>query len=327
MRQIVAYGVRSDPHLVLTARALQSRGRELWCFDPTSAGSCAFTSVLGSAEAHLEVVSILSGGSRRVSVEDAVVWVRNKADPGPVHGPTTQEIHVRVTERCAFLRGLLYGLGVHHFNSLESIHRNEEKVFQLATAARLGLPLPTTAVTNCKRLISSHMERDGRGIVKPIRMSWVPGVVGKGTPGYRLMTSGVTLAEIEGAEESAIASIPAIYQERIDADFECRAIVTRHASLFYRVDIPDEARGAADLRLYHDRCGISQIQPPDDIAAKLKLYLSEAGLAYGVFDLIVTRSSEWFFLECNADGQWAWLTPGCDAIADAFADLAAREAG
>lgn len=44
------------------------------------------------------------------------------------------------------------------------------------------------------------------------------------------------------------------------------------------------------------------------------------GLFSGSFDLIVDRDGQYWFLECNQDGQWSWLDVVVDgAIADAFA--------
>lgn len=43
----------------------------------------------------------------------------------------------------------------------------------------------------------------------------------------------------------------------------------------------------------------------DGLLGRLRRYLDESELAYGVFDLIIDPSGSPWFLECNPDGQWA----------------------
>ncbi|MGH4016972.1 MAG: hypothetical protein ACRDSL_24205 [Pseudonocardiaceae bacterium] len=38
-------------------------------------------------------------------------------------------------------------------------------------------------------------------------------------------------------------------------------------------------------------------------------------------DFIVTPSGEWIFLECNPNGQWAWIKPTRHLITAAITDL------
>lgn len=47
------------------------------------------------------------------------------------------------------------------------------------------------------------------------------------------------------------------------------------------------------------------------------------GLRFGALDFLVTPSGEWYFLEVNPNGQWAWIEqetglPISSAIADAL---------
>lgn len=51
--------------------------------------------------------------------------------------------------------------------------------------------------------------------------------------------------------------------------------------------------------------------------------MSALGSRFGVLDFLVTPAGEWYFLEINPNGQWAWIEqetglPISSAIADAL---------
>lgn len=58
----------------------------------------------------------------------------------------------------------------------------------------------------------------------------------------------------------------------------------------------------------------------------MRSYLDSFGLLFGAFDFSVTPNGEWWFLECNPNGAWAWIEDRVQLpIANALADLLARE--
>ena len=58
------------------------------------------------------------------------------------------------------------------------------------------------------------------------------------------------------------------------------------------------------------------------MAARLQGYLEAFGLAFGCFDFAVDPDGVPWFLECNPNGQWAWMEDPTGApMTSAFADL------
>lgn len=51
----------------------------------------------------------------------------------------------------------------------------------------------------------------------------------------------------------------------------------------------------------------SPIEIPEPLSAKLIHYLKKAAIGYGIFDFVLSTAGEYLFLECNSDGQWAFL--------------------
>jgi len=63
---------------------------------------------------------------------------------------------------------------------------------------------------------------------------------------------------------------------------------------------------------------------PASVRAGVCRMMSALGLRFAAADFAVTPSGEWYFLDLNPNGQWAWIEhetglPICAAIADALA--------
>ncbi|MFE4607875.1 hypothetical protein ACFRK5_05890, partial [Streptomyces niveus] len=77
-----------------------------------------------------------------------------------------------------------------------------------------------------------------------------------------------------------------------------------------------------DWRCRQDLMTCAPVEVPGSVACAVTAYLAELRLIYGAFDFAVTASGDWYFLECNPNGQWAWQPARTTAaIALAIADL------
>ncbi|ECY3259882.1 hypothetical protein AU577_25135, partial [Salmonella enterica subsp. enterica serovar Alachua] len=61
-----------------------------------------------------------------------------------------------------------------------------------------------------------------------------------------------------------------------------------------------------DWRKNNNEISYSTVEMPDSIKEKCLKYMSVMNIYFGCFDFIVF-DGKWFFLEMNANGQWAWL--------------------
>jgi hypothetical protein len=89
--------------------------------------------------------------------------------------------------------------------------------------------------------------------------------------------------------------------------------------------------GALDWRQGDwDQLVHAPIAVPPPVQAALHRYLAAYDLVFGCFDFALTGEGDdardWVFIECNPNGQWAWL-PDADQIGGAFADVLSRESG
>ncbi|WP_223863289.1 hypothetical protein [Streptomyces sp. 5-10] len=77
-----------------------------------------------------------------------------------------------------------------------------------------------------------------------------------------------------------------------------------------------------DWRAEYRNLTYEPIQCPDGMRRTLVRFLARFGLNFGAFDFAVTTDGTWWFLECNPNGQWAWLEDAAGLpITTAIADL------
>ncbi|OKJ84220.1 hypothetical protein AMK31_17705 [Streptomyces sp. TSRI0107] len=65
--------------------------------------------------------------------------------------------------------------------------------------------------------------------------------------------------------------------------------------------------GVVDWWAEHQRLTCEPVACPDGMREALVRFLADVGLGFGAFDFAVTADGAWWFLECNPNGQWAWL--------------------
>ncbi|WP_424528879.1 hypothetical protein ACOZ38_04145 [Sphaerisporangium viridialbum] len=81
-----------------------------------------------------------------------------------------------------------------------------------------------------------------------------------------------------------------------------------------------------DWRRDYDRLSYTVIEPPPGLAEGCLAYVGALGLRFGAFDFALTGDGVPVFLECNPNGQWAWLEDATGLpIAAAIADLLLEE--
>ncbi|MFI6347585.1 hypothetical protein [Streptomyces sp. NPDC050560] len=66
----------------------------------------------------------------------------------------------------------------------------------------------------------------------------------------------------------------------------------------------------------------SPVSVPGPVRDAARAFLHAFGLHFGAFDFALDAAARWWFLECNPNGQWAFVDEGTTrAIANALADI------
>ncbi|MEC4017774.1 hypothetical protein [Streptomyces sp. H27-D2] len=110
-----------------------------------------------------------------------------------------------------------------------------------------------------------------------------------------------------------------MFQAQVSKTSDVRAVVVGEQVLCARITAP---RGVVDWRAEYRNLSYEPIQCPDGMRRAILRFLAGFGLNFGAFDFAVTADGTWWFLECNPNGQWAWLEAAAGLpITSAIADL------
>ncbi|MGW8669029.1 ATP-grasp ribosomal peptide maturase [Streptomyces niveus] len=239
------------------------------------------------------------------------VWVRR---PSPYAGPSglsEQDRRFAADQALWGAGGILASLpGARYLNHPWNNRAAEFKPSQLSTAQRCGFLVPNTVITNdpeeAREFVTSHR---GGVVYKPL---WNTRYRVDGQP------HSVWVREVCGSEiTDAVSVCPHMFQARVDKAFDVRVTAVGGRLFGVRIDSPD-----LDWRCRQDLMTCTAVEVPGSVARAVTAYLAELRLIYGAFDFAVTTSGDWYFLECNPNGQWAWQPARTTAaIARAIADL------
>jgi hypothetical protein len=198
-----------------------------------------------------------------------------------------------------FLRGLQTFENARWMNRPVSDYLAENKMVQLAAAVELGLKVPRTVVTNAAKPIS-------RVIGSCVALKGVDTVLWReGAFEYFGYTTILNGAELAGADLSAM---PAIAQTPLAPKVDIR--VTIVGSRVWTVGIT--AGGGpieGDWRLLRDAVEYEVHRLPEAVAAACLRLVRRLDLQFAALDLALV-DGEYFFLELNPLGEWAWLAEG-----------------
>ncbi|MFI6810886.1 MvdC/MvdD family ATP grasp protein [Nonomuraea sp. NPDC050328] len=189
------------------------------------------------------------------------------------------------------------------------------KQHQLPAAARAGLEIPATLITNDPEEFLGFYDRfHGKVITKPVHL-----------PARGRLTRPVAPSEVGYA--GALRYCPVIVQEYVDKRVELRVTVVGERVFAAEIDSQANHLTAHDSR--DDRLGRTPYRPvrlPAAVERSCLALTRALGLAYGAIDLIVTPDGRHVFLEINPNGQYLWVERRTGLpISEALCDLLLEE--
>lgn len=259
---------------------------------------------------------------RRVDLEDIrSIWYRGPGAFCFAEGLTDVERAYAHREARLGLGGVLASLDVlwvnHPNRSADAIY----KPLQLASAARCGLTIVPTVVTNSADAVRRLVADSPHGVV---RKSLGPSTVtegGKLTVAFTHRLSTADLADLTGVDATATQA-----QQWVDKIHEARVVVVGERMFTILIRAGSDASWV-DWRADYPALSYEWVDTPPEVEKGLRAYLDELGLTYAAIDFAIDADRRWVFLESNSSGQYFWLETHTGApITAALSDLLAQGA-
>jgi MvdC family ATP-grasp ribosomal peptide maturase len=247
---------------------------------------------------------VTEAGEELSTEEVRAVWARKLWTPRMDADLDERFREMCVRESTAALEGFLDALhDARWVNDLRRERAAENKQRQLRVAARAGLRVPRTLVTNDPAAARQFfVETEGRMVAKLLR----PLTVSMKAAPVFVYTSLVREEDLADAE--ALRHSPMVFQELIPKAFELRVAWVAGEAFAGALDARGTSRGRTDWRqATPGECSWRKAELPADVSRGLHALMSELGLVFGAVDLIRTPAGEYVFLEVNPGGEWGML--------------------
>lgn len=195
-------------------------------------------------------------------------------------------------ETYSVIEGIVESFGGKVLTKPSKLRVADNKVVQALKAKQFSFKIPDLFITNShKSLAQLHTKTS---VVKPISCGEIILNSKKEYVQTNIFDSNI--------EQGGLKYAPAYFQEYIEKDFESR--VTIIGNDIFTINIHSENK--IDWRKKNNIIEYELGTAPYDIEQQCKLFMKSFDIQFGCFDFII-NNNEWYFLEMNANGQWAWL--------------------
>ncbi len=301
-----------DPTADSVVRALAARGVDIFRCDAAEfPGRLAMTGALGP---HGWGAS-LRNGHRSVDLANVVgAYYRRPSRFDFSAGMSDEERSWAAAEARYGFGGLLSAT-LPWLNHPAAIARAEYKPLQLQAAARSGLRVPETLLTNDPDAARRFADRlDGRVVYKSLS-----GQLISADGEFKAIYTTPLPPSDQGHPDVALTA-HLFQQQIIDKTYEVRLTVAGDR-LFAAAIHTGSGSAPLDWRRDYANLAYTPIDVPDGVADGVPSLMHMLDLRFGALDFAVTATGQWWFLEVNPNGQWGWIEdatglPITAAIAD-----------
>ena len=257
--------------------------------------------------------TLVSGG-RRVRLQDigGILYRRPTRPRAPRELDSAVRKWIEDEARWAW-HGLLAALPEHLWvNWPPAVNTAEYKPYQLTTATACGLLVPPTLVTNDPTAAARFARAHEPVLYKPFRNR----PVRIDNTDYLTYATPVTA---EQCADESVRLVPIQLQKQIDKRYDVRAMCVDEQVFAVR---PAWADGSVplDWRVDHAANHWYRVDVPERVRLGLGALLRRTGLRFVSADFTVDQAGDWWFLDLNPAGQWAWDHPERTNVIAALVD-------
>jgi len=176
------------------------------------------------------------------------------------------------------------------------------KVYVMHAANKVGIPVPPSSIGN----IASAPSSAKRVVIKTLTDTMDIDDTQK------ILTTEVDPGSLNGA----IDGIPAIYQQRIDLDFEVRACYFDGVTTSIELRWPPGAESQSDIRLFKPEDVRMAVVDHPEAERYNALLAKRLNLRMFCADYLVDRAGKTWLTDVNPHGSWHWLALSAREVVD-----------
>lgn len=213
---------------------------------------------------------------------------------------SASELEYVQNEWLAILKNLYWRLEGKWLNSPTDIFLAEDKAKQLVIAKSIGFLIPSTCITNNHETIDL-LQSEMSIIAKPLKHALLSG-------SHEKVIFTTRIEPITNSDSDSIKLAPMIAQNEILKKYDVRVTVVANKvfatsiwSQEYQETTIDWRKGS-NTNLKH-----RIIDLPNELQSKCTLLVSMLNLKFGAIDFICDANNNFWFLEINPNGQFAWI--------------------
>jgi glutathione synthase/RimK-type ligase-like ATP-grasp enzyme len=207
-----------------------------------------------------------------------------------------------VGEWQAALNAIYWSLDGRWLNAPHVIALAENKIRQLTLARELGFRIPHTLVSNAPKSIASFANRGESVIGKPLRNA----LIHDGETERVIFTSRIQIDP--DVDPLSLKACPIIFQNEVPKLFDVRTTVVGDQTFTVTIDSQSHSETVVDWRrtsktdLAHAMHAL-----PEELSRLCVELTRKLGLRFSAIDFILDEVGQYWFLEANPNGQWAWI--------------------
>lgn len=260
------------------------------------------------------------GVTRLEDVES--IWYRSPAAfTLPDQLSPAEKQHIRIEGKFG-LGGVLLSLPVRWINRPDLSATACYKPVQMVAAARAGLTIADTVITNTAdavRCFTAEHTRasEGQVVTKMLASASITESEGKRVAFTRVVGP-EQLADLAGIESTTHLFQARVFPKAFDA-----RVVAIGTDLFAFAIHADSPAAQLDFRRDYPALRYDRIEVPTKAAVGITALMSDLGLLYAAIDFVVDTDGRWVFIgDVNPGGQYGWLEAATGApLTATLADL------
>jgi ATP-grasp ribosomal peptide maturase len=260
----------------------------------------------------------LCTAERRVELGDIrSVWHRWRSPFGLSPHLSQQDRRHADREARAGFDGVVCSLEARHVNHPHRVAALLKPV-ELVLAARCGLDVPATVISNSSRQVRAFVQGP-HGVVRKLFSCQVVDDMGRGMVGHTRLVTDADLADLDHVALTAHQ-----VQFYVDKLMDVRVVIVGDRIFPVAIHPLSEA-ARIDFRTDYRALRHEVIELPGGVEHGIRRFMAESGLVMASMDFSVGRDGRFYFLESNpAGGQYGWLedkagVPLTEAVADVLA--------